>query len=355
MERRTYQPLSNTYWMLLKKVKSNDMATEEKKTLWSTRIPLDKVHSLRTDINICSDRVTKDLLLQYNVELLVALLRLYLLELPQCLFTFELYDAAHALYSNSGQDMNLLLSSVSHLIASLPAPHFESLRQLMTHINRYIKDNDIPDETVTAISQALGPVIIRSNKETLTTSTSRIPLYLTKDLIKHYDTTFSAATIQAQADSEKRRQARPLVVNDDSAPVSPTTIDPAPSNSKRRSGIMSFMRSGNSNMEDSKWSLGVFRSNSQYQQTSGDTATTTTTTLPTKHTFTPSTITHDSPPLLPQKDDAIISPTQAMFDDNDRAIQRSSSNTTTAAEAILDDIDGGNDDHHELDPFFDDD
>jgi hypothetical protein len=74
---------------------------EKKKTLWSTRVPLDKVHSLRTDINISTDRVTMDLLMQHDAGLLVALLRLYLLELPQCLFTFELYDAAHALYSNS--------------------------------------------------------------------------------------------------------------------------------------------------------------------------------------------------------------------------------------------------------------
>lgn len=80
---------------------SKEMDKENIDRLWSTPLPLDKVHSVRADINISSDRVTLDLLRQHDSTLLVALLRLFLLELPHCLFTFELYDAAHALYSNS--------------------------------------------------------------------------------------------------------------------------------------------------------------------------------------------------------------------------------------------------------------
>lgn len=110
------------YWLYLYAIGSKELESERKKTLWSTRVPLDKVHSLRTDINISTDRVTMDLLLQHDPGLLVALLRLYLLELPQCLFTFELYDAAHALYSNSkwegggGSQVIVLHYLLTHLV-----------------------------------------------------------------------------------------------------------------------------------------------------------------------------------------------------------------------------------------------
>jgi hypothetical protein len=122
------------------------------------------------------------------------------------------------------------------------------------------------------------------------------------------------------------------------------------------------MRPSSSILDDSKWNLGVFRSNSQQQQSNGNSSsnssiatTTTTTTASTKHSFTPSTITHDSPPLLPQKDDAISSVPQVMFDINDHTTQQRPLDTTIAAEAILDDIDADDDGHQALDPFFDDD
>ncbi|KAI8337252.1 hypothetical protein BC941DRAFT_470989 [Chlamydoabsidia padenii] len=317
---------------------SKDIDSEKKKTLWSTRVPLDQVHSLRTDINISTDRVTMELLLQHDAGLLVALLRLYFLELPQCLFTFELYDAAHALYSNSGQDTSLLLLPVSNLIASLPAPHFETLRLLMEHVNRYVKENDVPEETITIISQSLASVLVRSNRESLTTMTSRIPTQLTYDMIKHYNDIFSDTTLKAHADSEKRRQARPLIVNE---ATDYATSDPT---GKKRGGLMSFMRAS---VEDPKWSLGVFKGNNNQQESQHTTPTTNA-----KHTFTPSTITHESPPLLPQKDIILPPPTEVMFDVADHVTRKPKDSTTTTTDAILDDIDADNDD---LDPFFDDD
>lgn len=72
----------------------------EKLKLWSTKLPLDRVYAACSDLNISSDQLTPDLLQQYDPMTLVAVLRLYLLELPECLMTFEFYDAAQALYSN---------------------------------------------------------------------------------------------------------------------------------------------------------------------------------------------------------------------------------------------------------------
>lgn len=61
---------------------------------------MDRVYAACSNLNIPSDQLTPDLLQQYDPMTLVAVLRLYLLELPECLMTFEFYDAAQALYSN---------------------------------------------------------------------------------------------------------------------------------------------------------------------------------------------------------------------------------------------------------------
>ncbi|CAO3611018.1 unnamed protein product [Cunninghamella echinulata] len=336
---------------------SQDMDKENKERLWSTPLALDKVHSVRTDINISSDRVSLDLLRQHDSILLVALLRLYLLELPQCLFTFELYDAAYALYSNTSQDTSILLLPISNLIASLPAPHFETLKLIIEHVNRYIKENSISDEILTSISQSLGSAIVRSRDDTLTSSTSRVPASLTYDLIKHYDDVFNENTLQAHAESEKRRQAKPIVVADNTESSTANS-----SLNKKRGGIMSFMR--NNSVDDKKWSLGGVFGTSAHQDTtnnnSNTTLTPTTTTSNTKHSLFASTITHDSPPLSPQPDNhtnvsqpPLPPKNEVMFDVSELVSQKSTNNGITT-ETILQDIDA-DDGHHELDPFFDDD
>lgn len=216
----------------------------------------------------------------------------------------------------------------------------------------------MPDETVTAISQSLGSVMIRTNQESLTALTSRVPAHLTYDLIKHYNDIFSDTTLQAHTDSEKRRQARPLVVaqasNYATSSASPSTTSTDSSATKKLGGIMSFMRSGGI-VDDPKWSLGVFRGNGTSNQQENVSATSTSNT---RHSFTPSTITHGSPPLVPQKDSTSPSPppvTEVMFDVADHVTRKPKDGKTKSDTTSGDiDADDGHDDD-DLDPFFDDD
>jgi hypothetical protein len=71
----------------------------EKKVVWTTSLPLDRVHAARAEINT-SKPITRETLEKFDLLLLASLLRLYLLELPECLFTFELYEPCKLLYSN---------------------------------------------------------------------------------------------------------------------------------------------------------------------------------------------------------------------------------------------------------------
>lgn len=66
--------------------------------VWTTSLPLDRVHAAREEINHC--RLDLEKLEKYDVLLLASLIRLYLMELPECLFTFELYEPFKLIYFN---------------------------------------------------------------------------------------------------------------------------------------------------------------------------------------------------------------------------------------------------------------
>jgi hypothetical protein len=58
---------------------------------------LDRVHATCMELNVGSDALTVEMLEKHDPELLVAVLRYFLLELPECLVTYEFYDPVEAL------------------------------------------------------------------------------------------------------------------------------------------------------------------------------------------------------------------------------------------------------------------
>lgn len=70
---------------------------------WSTPVALDKVHSACAELNVPSDTISTELFDNYEPDLLVAVLRYFLLELPECLLTYEFYDAIEALLGGKGE------------------------------------------------------------------------------------------------------------------------------------------------------------------------------------------------------------------------------------------------------------
>ncbi|KAI7872677.1 Rho GTPase activation protein, partial [Spinellus fusiger] len=304
---------------------------EDKISLWSTPVALSTVHTARAEMNMDSRRLEPALVDSYSPGLLVAVLRLFLLELPEPLMTYDLYESVCALYTNDNQDESLRLLPLSHLIATLPASHFYTLDLLLSHIDSHLQT--CQGRSLEETSQCLGPIFLRARTESLATLTSQVPFQLTRDLLQHYKHIFSENTRHSFAENEKRRQTRPLVkagsfVEGDS----------------KKNGLMSFMRP----TEDTpKWGMpsvmGVFQ-RSPYSPILPTTDTRTY--VPTSLHFG-SAITQTSPPSSPA-----LSPTQdpfVMFDledhlftsstDKDTAAIATATATTTAAEG-------------ELDPFF---
>ncbi|KAI9322799.1 hypothetical protein BX666DRAFT_1898560 [Dichotomocladium elegans] len=277
---------------------SDQLSNEDKKRLWCTPLPLDKVHAVCMELNVPSDQVTMDLFQNRDPMLLVAVLRLYLLELPECLMTFEFYDAAQALYSNPDQDDSLRLQPLGNLISTLPGPYFSTLRRLVDTIYQYVQKENIMD-FVQVIGETLGPIILRPRTESLATLISRVPGYFAQDLIKHRDVLFNEGTFKSHAENEKRRHARPLKADTASIVTNNTSQDATVTTHKQqRRGIMSFMRGTN----EDKWGMLFQRTAPGSQPGSTPSSERVSSSSFTRPATIPSgtAITQESPPLTPQ-------------------------------------------------------
>lgn len=76
---------------------------DAKQKLWSTPCALDRVHTTCMELNMRSDNLTLELVEKYEPDLLVAVLRYFLLELPECLMTYEFYDPVQALLGGTSK------------------------------------------------------------------------------------------------------------------------------------------------------------------------------------------------------------------------------------------------------------
>ena len=75
--------------------------------MWTTTsLPLDRVHSARNQINHVH-AIDLETLEGFDLLLLASIIRLYLMELPECLFTFELYEPIKLIYSNRKVFLNI--------------------------------------------------------------------------------------------------------------------------------------------------------------------------------------------------------------------------------------------------------
>ncbi|GAN10876.1 conserved hypothetical protein [Mucor ambiguus] len=230
---------------------------DAKQRLWSTPCALDRVHATCVELNIRSDDLTLETVEKYEPDLLVAVLRYFLLELPECLLTFEFYDPVQALLggTNDEQDESLRLASFSHLIATLPAAHFATLKSIFASITSFIKKTSASSDNIHSIGQSLGPVILRSRAESFTILNNKTPVKFAQVLINHYDDIFSESTLKLHTESEKRRLAKPIIA-----------AQQQEEKANKRGSLMSFMRPTiNTSEELNKWTvnsmMGVFQRN----------------------------------------------------------------------------------------------
>lgn len=114
-------------------LKKKDEVSKLTKDVWSNTIPMKELNKLCDEIDSSTGSKLKQVLEKFNLNELANIIRVYLLELPECLLTFDLYDPVKILYATP-QDTESRLMSVSKLLATLPSPNFHTLKALSHHL-----------------------------------------------------------------------------------------------------------------------------------------------------------------------------------------------------------------------------
>ena len=114
-------------------LKKKDEVSKLTKDVWSNTIPMKELNKLCDEIDSLAGSKLKQVLEKFNLNELANIIRVYLLELPECLLTFDLYDPVKILYATQ-QDTESRLMSVSKLLATLPSPNYHTLKALSHHL-----------------------------------------------------------------------------------------------------------------------------------------------------------------------------------------------------------------------------
>ncbi|KAJ1658798.1 Rho-GTPase-activating protein 8 [Dispira simplex] len=174
---------------------------EAQRTVWLSQPNLSPIHALRYEVNHSSGVTLKQLRL-FSPEIIVGALRLYLLELPDCLCTFELYDAVKALYNSrkKAMDPQALITCISNLLSGLPPANLITLRALLEPLHQLGTDSDA--NFYQQLGVQFGPVILRNRRESNVNFHDRHPAKFFQDLVTHINAIFQRVKLRAHHKSE---------------------------------------------------------------------------------------------------------------------------------------------------------
>ncbi|KAK4516489.1 G4 quadruplex nucleic acid binding protein [Mucor velutinosus] len=208
---------------------------EEKNVVWTASLPLDRVHAARAEINT-SKPITCESLQKFDLLLLASLLRLYLLELPECLFTFELYEPCKLLYSNQNQDTDSRLMSISKLLATLPTANYHTAMALLGHFHKLVKQITTDTQfTSSSLAKSFSYILMRPHTESKISIHEKHPQRLLYDLIENFDAIFTQESHYAQ----EKNSSRPSII----IPKEKEAADPI---AKKKSNSLDESSSNNS-------------------------------------------------------------------------------------------------------------
>ncbi|KAI9320640.1 hypothetical protein BX666DRAFT_1852099, partial [Dichotomocladium elegans] len=176
----------------------------ERIKMWTNEVPLEQVHEARDRLNDPTRSLvfTAESLERYDVQVLASLIRLYLMELPECVITFELYDPIKQFYTNQHLDDAARVMSISNLLCTLPSSNFYTLKALLDHFHRLINESGgtQADEWLSSLTSLFCHILVRPPVESTLNSHDRHPQRLLRDLIRQYPVLFSDAAIKAHED-----------------------------------------------------------------------------------------------------------------------------------------------------------
>lgn len=162
-----------------------------RRNIWIAEVPLQQTHHLRNRVNT-GKAIPMEVLEEYDMATVAALLKLYLLELPDSLVSSHVYEIVKTTYtstqSSSDQARIQVLQST---LGQLRLANIATLDALITHFTRLIELSSADEAYISALANTLAPCIMRPKQESGLSISEKYNVRLIRDLFAHKDAVFS--------------------------------------------------------------------------------------------------------------------------------------------------------------------
>ncbi|KAI5298702.1 major facilitator super transporter protein, partial [Ascosphaera pollenicola] len=174
---------------------------EARRMIWLANVPLQATHHLRNAINN-GQAVPSETLEKYDIPVVAAVLKLYLLELPDSIISCQLYEIVRSAYSSAEYaSEEARVKILQGTLSNLRLNNIATLDVILTHFVRLIDLTSADEAYVTTLTQVLAPCIIRPRQENTISMGEKWSARLLKDLFQHKDEIFGELKRQSHTNS----------------------------------------------------------------------------------------------------------------------------------------------------------
>ncbi|EME79946.1 uncharacterized protein MYCFIDRAFT_37953 [Pseudocercospora fijiensis CIRAD86] len=187
---------------------------EARRSIWTIDVPLGAQHHLRSQLNT-GKPVSQEVLEKYEVPIVAAVLKLYLLELPDSLVSSHVYEIIKTIYTSTAQSASdaTRVQVIQSTLGQLRLANIATLDALVTHFTRLIELTSADDAYVAQLAGILAPCIMRPKQQTGLTMNEKYNVRLLRDLFAHKDAIFGELKRQSSlshTNSGSTRQTRAI-------------------------------------------------------------------------------------------------------------------------------------------------
>lgn len=183
-------------------IESSLLRKDIHETIWLDTMPVKELNQICEKLDGLVGNQLKSTLEGYEVYVLTNLICNYLLELPECLLTFDLYDPVKLLYSGQ-QETTERFISLGKLLATLPSPNYHTLKALSHHLFKILKQQT-NDDLLNGLISRFSSILMRPRIYLPMHQHDRHPKRLIRDLLTHYSMIFTKDGTRAQKSSASR-------------------------------------------------------------------------------------------------------------------------------------------------------
>lgn len=199
---------------------------EMEKKMWLGPRPfIGEVYELRNQLN--TQKITLKILKNFKVPVIIAVLKLFLQELPISLIAGDMYESFKMLYTGPIENNNLKnrITSIERLLYTLSPPYYETLACLTKYLNELVEGLSFEDEFLSNLAYSLSHLILRPWTESIITINDKHVSRLVKDLIFYYKDIFPERFTLARTKMNSKSPQRPIELEDKPAEEQPISND----------------------------------------------------------------------------------------------------------------------------------